>query len=350
MFLFSVKVMEEVKSDALYEFQPPFNILAGIFVWPCSLFYPPEVVGRVSRVLLRFFFFPELVCIWLFETLVMQKQNLYLPVRPGIVDHEGAYGAALSSRDADSAVAGGVAKRRQAASNEHVKASQVESTQEEGESLVEPGGTITEDPFQTVTPQRLHRLTTNGLNTNNPSENDILSPYFENIRRFRDASKSNSTTSLRSGSEHDQDQMPYTPYSYHPPVPIGAGLGLGRQGSISGYGRVHQGTEATLANTYQSMWPPHGMAGDMASFLDSGSHFPQSSQQQHQSQHQQWFMDQETATHQNQQQPLLQSNDAQELARLMEDRFSEMRIRMEEMESKMERLINAIIVANDNKS
>ena len=348
MFLFSVKVMEEVKSDALYEFQPPFNIMAGIFVWPCSLFYPPKVVGRLSRVLLRFFYFPELVCIWLFETLVMQKQSLYLPVRPGVVEHEGIYGAASSTRDTASSVTGGVAKRRQEISNELVQASQIESTEEEGASPMEPGETAMDNPLQTVTPQQLHHLTTNGLNTNNPSENEILSPYFENIRRFRDASKSDSTTSLRSGSEHDQDQTPYTPYSYHRPVPIGMGLGVGRQGSLSGYGRVRQGTEAALANTYQSMWPPHGMAGDMSSFLDSGSHFPQSSQQQQQ-QHQQWFMDQETSTQQNQQQPLLQSSDAQELARLMEDRFSEMHIRMEEMESKLERLINAIIVANDNK-
>ncbi|GJJ76675.1 hypothetical protein EMPS_09034 [Entomortierella parvispora] len=345
MFLFSVKVMEEVKSDALYEFQPPFNIMAGIFVWPCSFFYPPEVVGRLSRVLLRFFYFPELVCIWLFETLVMQKQNQYLPIRSGIVDHEGTYGSASATRDTTSSlIGGGVARRRQEVSNGSVKASQVESTRDEEASPMEPEDGVTGDQLQAMTPQMLNHLKTNGLN-NTPAENEVLSPYFENIRRFRDASRSASTVSLRSSSDQDQDQLPYTPYSYHPPLPIGMGVGLGRQGSISGYGRVRQGTEATLANTYQSMWPPHGMAGDMSSFLDGGAHFPQPMQQEHQ----QWLMEQEVASQQNQQQPLLQSTDAQELARLMEDRFSEIQVRMEEMESKIDRLISAILVSNDDK-
>ncbi|KAG0054325.1 hypothetical protein BGZ83_011431 [Gryganskiella cystojenkinii] len=356
MFLFSVKVMEEVKSDALYEFQPPFNILAGIFVWPFSLFYPPEVVGRLSRVLLRFFYFPELVGIWLFETLVMQKHPQYLPIRPGVVEHEGNYGATGSSREPTSSTAGGgVAKRRQEAIDGLSKASQVESTREDGASPMEVDNTAMGDPFQVATAQyqqeqqqqdiqqqqtqkQLNRLTTNGLNSNNLTEHEILSPYFENIRRFRDASKSNSTASLRSGSEHDQEQSPYTPYSYHPP-PMPVGIGIARHGSMSGYGgygRVRQGTEATLANTYQSMWPANGMTGDM-SFLGGGAQFPQ--------QRQQWFADQEA----QQQQQQFQSNDAQELARLVDERFSEMRIHMEELESKLDRLINAILVVKDDK-
>jgi hypothetical protein len=382
MFLFSVKVMEEVKSDALYEFQPPFNIFAGLVVWPCSLFCPADVVGRISRALLRLFFFPELVCIWIFEVLVLRKQPQYVPVRPGVVEHERTYGATLSENIGKSSVGGGVAQRRLDRDNSATvntmegQSSRDSASPPEGARSIDatifpnPGGPPPDGQLPTVrpSPQELLNLTTNGpVLPNEPNGQEIVSPYFENIRRFRDASKNNSTSSgsLKSDGENSQERSPYshqpTMYSYQPTAPIG--MAITRQGSMSGYGRARQSTEMTLANTFQGFWPHHF---DIHAVNDSGT----STDPYHQ--HQQWQQQQEHLHHQQQQQPpppnqqahapnqrwfmessegkqLLQQQqaDTEELTRLVEDRFTEMRIRMEEIESKLDRLMGAVLGLQD---
>ncbi|KAG0355583.1 hypothetical protein BC939DRAFT_444323 [Gamsiella multidivaricata] len=366
MFLFSVKVMEEVKSDALYEFQPPFNILAGIAVWPCSLIYPPETVGKVSRVLLRVFYFPELVFIWLFETLALRKKPQYMPVQPGMVNHQGIYGTMPYASVAGSVDGGGVAKRRQEETdssnnnnnnnnNNNIKASTVEATREDALSPMELEGLAT-DPFQSAggrapasssLSQQLNQINTGGLSSTNTHE--VLSPYFENIRRFRDSSNANSasaaTPSLRDDIEGHQER---TQYSYYPSAPIGMGIGISRQGSMN-RGRVRHGTEATLAGTFQGIWPSYhdSMTGGVGDFAGGGDasatiggncmgdtyyqhHFQL--QEQLLQQHQHWCMDAEQK----------RQEDGQELTRLMESRYAEMRIRMEQIESKLDRLMDVI--------
>ncbi|KAF9361539.1 hypothetical protein BGX26_002044 [Mortierella sp. AD094] len=351
MFLFSVKVMEEVKSDALYEFQPPFNILAGIFVWPCRLLYPPQVVGKLSRILLRFFYFPELVCIWLFETLVLRKKPPYVPVRPGHVDHHGTYNSASPIPEyEDGSVGGGVARRRQEerSNSGATKNSTIGSLPEDALSPME-SQRLFADPHQMgavhpsdsspVAPQQQHQhqqqlgqLNTNGLSSSSTQE--ILSPYFESIRKFRDANKNSSSVTTPSMRSDGEGGLDHAQYSYYASAPIG--MGITRQGSISGYRRARHGTEATLANTYQgvsSSYHNGAASGDLSSQIGgsfAGDHY---------SQHQ--FHDQ----HPQQQQ---QHENIQELALLVETRQVEMRIRMDQIESKLDRLILALTDNNKN--
>ncbi|KAG0199692.1 hypothetical protein BGX28_007082 [Mortierella sp. GBA30] len=340
MFLFSVKVMEEVKSDALYEFQPPFNILAGIIVWPCSLMYPSETVGRISRVLLRIFYFPELVCIWLFEVLIMQKHAPYLPARPGLASHEGIYGS-TSISGLGSTIGGGVAMRREEMAN---SAADAELAQEDSaSSMAYSAEESTRSPLPNTdksavssmsATQQLNRLNTHGHEGANISNQEVLSPYFENIRRFRDASKgySASDPSPRGDGASDQDQPVY---SFQPTAPIGMARVVGRHGSISGYyGGMYQGTEATLANTFQGVWPSYSMVA--GGYMDPAAR--------------ENFVDhyaQQQAMHQRHQQHHLPQDESEDLTRLIEERFSEMRIRMEEIDAKLDQLMNAMLVAND---
>ncbi|KAG0214428.1 hypothetical protein BGX33_002154 [Mortierella sp. NVP41] len=369
MFLFSVKVMEEVKSDALYEFQPPFNIFAGLVVWPCSFIYSADVVGRINRVLLRLFYFPELVCIWIFEVLVLRKQPQYVPVRPGIVEHEGNYGATSSANMGTSTVGGGVAKRRLDRDNseEVLSSMEAQSSRDDSTSPHTDSGSadvascshqgpegpppVGQLPKVRSTPQELHTLNTNGLGQPNVPNHEIMSPYFENIRRFRDASKNDTSGSLKSDGENRQERSPYSHhpamYSYQPAAPIG--MGISRQGSMSGYGRVRHATDMTLANTFQGFWPQqYDMHHDMDESAPSTDH-PYYQQQHHlahqhpqQQPNQRWFMESESKQ-------LLQQQQAntEELTQLVEDRFSEMRMRMDEIESKLDRLMGAILGHED---
>ncbi|KAF9540443.1 hypothetical protein EC957_004283 [Mortierella hygrophila] len=382
MFLFSVKVMEEVKSDALYEFQPPFNIFAGLVVWPCSLFCSAEFVGRISRALLRLFFFPELVCIWIFEVLVLRKRAQYLPVRPGPVEHEGVYGATSTTGIGKTSVGGGVVQRRlDRRSSVTVDSMEGQSSGDSTSPPAEAGstdGTIFPNPdgpppighLATVrpAPPELHHLTTKGLGQpGQPTGQEIVSPYFENIRRFRDASKNNSMSSgsLKSDSENNQERspQPHHPaiYSYQPAAPIG--MGITRQGSMSGYGRVRHATDMTLANTFQGFWPHHydmhavdepGTSADPYNqhqqWQQQGHHLHQQQQQQQQppNQHprppnQRWLMESSEVKQLLQQ----QQADTEELTRLVEDRFTEMQIRMDDIESKLDRLMGAILGPQD---
>ncbi|KAF9113021.1 hypothetical protein BGX27_002373 [Mortierella sp. AM989] len=348
MFLFSIKVMEEVKSDALYEFQPPFNILAGIFVWPCRLLYPPEVVGKLSRMLLRIFYFPELVCIWIFEFLVLRKKPQYVPVRPGQIDHHGAYNSMPTVFECENgSVGGGVAKRRQneRSSTGGTKNSTMNAHPEDGLSLME-SQSLSTDPHQMGSShcsepnsaaaqqqQYLGQLNTNGLSS--PSTREILSPYFESIRKFRDSNKNNSTAptaSLRSDSEGGGG-LDYPQYSYYASAPIG--MNMTRQGGMSSH-RPHHGTEATLANTFQgvsSSYHNNAAIGDPPSFIGGGfvgDQVPHHQFHEHNQQQQQ------------QQQQQHQFEEIQEIGRLMEVRHAEMRIRVENIESKLDRLIVAL--------
>lgn len=371
MFLFSVKVMEEVKSDALYEFQPPFNIFAGLVVWPCSLFCTADFVGRVSRALLRLFFFPELVCIWIFEVLVLRKQPQNVPVRPGVVEHEGVYGATSTVSMGKTSVGGGVAQRRlerdtsvtvdsmEGQTSRDSTSPPTEARSTDGTIIPNPDGPPPTGRLPTVrpTPQELHNLTTNELGqSSQPTVQEIVSPYFENIRRFRDASKNNSMSSgsLKSDGENSQERSPYSHhpaiYSYQPAAPIG--MGITRQGSMSGYGRVRHATDMTLANTFQGLWPHqydlHAMDESATSADPNYQHHQWQQQQQPPNQHpqppnQRWF----TESSEGKQLLQQQQADTEELTRLVEDRFIEMRIRMDEIESKLDRLMGAILGPQD---
>ncbi|KAF8980832.1 hypothetical protein BGZ46_003650 [Entomortierella lignicola] len=335
MFLFSVKVMEEVKSDALYEFQPPFNILAGIFVWPCSLIYPQQVTGKVSRVLLRIFYFPELACIWLFEILVLRKKPPYVPVRPGHVDHHGEYGGMPPVPECeDESVGGGVAKRRQKERLLHTEdgmfpieahnfSSEPQQIETSHSNYSSESSSATPHHQQ---PQHIGNLNTSGLDPSSTQE--VMSPYFENIRKFRNANKNGSVITVPSMQSDNERHTEHAQYSYYASAPIK--MGISRHGSLSGYRRVHPGTEATLANTYQGVSSSYhnGTGGDYSSAIGGSFAGDQYSHHHHQ------------LHEQTPQQQL--HEDMLELARLMETRHANMRIRMEQIESKLDQLIVAL--------
>lgn len=363
MFLFSVKVMEEVKSDALYEFQPPFNLLAGIVVWPCSLIYSDEAVGKLNRVLLRVFYFPELACIYLYEILVVKKEPRNFPVRPGLINHRQLYDAVpYSSSTSGIPTLGGMANGHHVevlsdATGDHVKASDIQSILEEGSassiyspSASESNGTGTESsngyppgPIPSSSRQRLHRLNTSDLTSTQGPE--ILSPYFESICRFRDANKASPTMARRSSIKGDANESGHGRASCTcqattaVPTPRSASRRLSSVSSY--YDRTRQGTDATLSSTFQWMNPldsdfrienggTDNGGGVSVPFGDnSASDHPSHRQQQHRYQPRQ-PADEET----------------QKMTRLMETRYEEMRTRMEQIESKLDRLIAAIATAN----
>ncbi|KAF9585716.1 hypothetical protein BGW38_001096 [Lunasporangiospora selenospora] len=403
MYLFSVKVMEEVKSDELYEFQPPFNILAGIIVWPCRMLYAPEIVGRVSRGLLRLFYFPELVGIWLFEMLVLKKRPQYMPTRQGQINQGSTYGTTFmsgshpkgaSTESQTIFIGGGVAKRRYEAGHaagasnsaggssvvaEHPSSSPIDCDsnssrsdprQQEmdfGPPKLPPGS------LSASTVQQLQHLNTRGLGID-LRNNEILTPYWDNILRFREASSKGipgQRPTSKGDSTHNQEPMG-TPYSFYPAVPIGMRNGHYdhmRHGSISGYDPMRHMNDDTTNGASQERWTlgdiPEGggisaVGGnfvDQLSFQASGPYpYSQSAQTQHSippNQYQQWqphqrvpseFVVAEIQHLQELQERQQQRQDEQchELTLLVETRFAEVLQKMEQMDRKLDRLTSAL--------
>jgi hypothetical protein len=358
MFLFSVKVMEEVKSDALYEFQPPFNLLAGIVVWPCSLIYSAEAVGKLNRILLRVFYFPELVCIYLYEIVMVKKEPQQIPVRPGLINHQQSYEAVpYSSSTSGIPTLRGIGNGHHVeilndGAGDHVKSSDIQSILEEGTasstyspSASESNGAGTEssngfppEPIPSSSRQRLHRLNTTDLTPNQGPE--ILSPYFESICRFRDANKTGPTVSRRPSIKGDFHESGHGRTSCTCQAPTATPIpriANRRLSSVSSYyDRARQGADATLSNTFQWMNPLENdcrmenggtdNGGVSVPFGDNAaSDQPSHRQQQHRYQ------------------PRQQSDEeTQKLARLMETRYEEMSTRMEQIESKLDRLMDLV--------
>lgn len=350
MFLFSVKVIEEVKSDALYEFQPPFNLLAGIVVWPCSLIYSPEVVGKISRILLRVFYFPELVFIYIFEILAVRKKPRHTPMRPGLVGHQQAYDAVPYSSSTS-----GIPTLGKLTNGKHVegtggdgadhvvKASELHPTLEEGvasssSSTPSPSksGNGTESsqghppaPMPSSSNRRFDPLTTQGLA---PTHNqEVLSPYYESIYRFRDSNKGSPTMTRRSSMRdpNDRSQRCAT-CSCHATMAAPVGMGTYRRLSVvsSYYDRARQGTDATLSGTFQGDIPLEsdydgGDNGGGVSAPPLGGNIARDHAY-------------------NQQQG--------EEARLTETRYEEMQTQMDQIESKLDRLMDAITAITNHQN
>ncbi|KAF9365385.1 hypothetical protein BGX34_010207 [Mortierella sp. NVP85] len=358
MFLFSVKVMEEVKSDALYEFQPPFNLLAGIVVWPCSLIYSAETVGKLNRILLRVFYFPELVCIYLYEILVVKKEPQQIPVRPGLINHQQSYEAVpYSSSTSGIPTLGGIANGHHVeilndGTGDHVKASDMQSIAEEGTasltyspSASESNGAGTESsygfppgPIPSSSRQRLHRLNTSDLTPTQGPE--IVSPYFESICRFRDANKTGPSGPRRPSIKGDFHESGHGRTSCTCQAPTAAAIPRSasrRLSSVSSYyDRSRQGTDATLSNTFQWMNPLESDCRTESGGTDNGGvsvPFGDNATND------QPFYRQQQYRYQPRQQS---DEETQKLARLMEIRYEEMRTRMEQIESKLDQLMDLI--------
>ncbi|KZO94176.1 hypothetical protein CALVIDRAFT_528947 [Calocera viscosa TUFC12733] len=53
LFQYSISTLEGVKSDALFSYQPPFNILAYFVLWPLSRFLSPRALHTINVFLIR---------------------------------------------------------------------------------------------------------------------------------------------------------------------------------------------------------------------------------------------------------------------------------------------------------
>ncbi|KIM33297.1 hypothetical protein M408DRAFT_326068 [Serendipita vermifera MAFF 305830] len=67
LFQFAISTIEGVKSDALFSYQPPFNILAFLLLGPLSLFASPRTLHSVNVFLIRLTSFPILIIISIYE-------------------------------------------------------------------------------------------------------------------------------------------------------------------------------------------------------------------------------------------------------------------------------------------
>ncbi|KAG8693097.1 hypothetical protein FRC09_010733, partial [Ceratobasidium sp. 395] len=67
LYQYSIQTIEGVKSDALFSYQPPFNILALLFLYPLSVCLTPRQLHTVNVLLIRMTSFPQLLIIGMYE-------------------------------------------------------------------------------------------------------------------------------------------------------------------------------------------------------------------------------------------------------------------------------------------
>ncbi|KAF9644898.1 hypothetical protein BDM02DRAFT_3157054 [Thelephora ganbajun] len=67
LFQFAMATIEGSKSDALFSYQPPFNLVAFLVLWPLSYIVSPRILHSVNVFMIRLTSFPTLVVIGLYE-------------------------------------------------------------------------------------------------------------------------------------------------------------------------------------------------------------------------------------------------------------------------------------------
>ncbi|KAH7342007.1 hypothetical protein B0J17DRAFT_746132 [Rhizoctonia solani] len=67
LYQFAISTIEGVKSDALFSYQPPFNILALLFLYPLSTCLSARHLHTVNVLLIRITSFPQLIVIGVYE-------------------------------------------------------------------------------------------------------------------------------------------------------------------------------------------------------------------------------------------------------------------------------------------
>ncbi|GLB40556.1 putative receptor-activated Ca2 -permeable cation channel [Lyophyllum shimeji] len=67
LFQFAISTMEGVKSDALFSYQPPFNILAFVILKPATFILSPRALHSLNVFLIRLTSFPTLILIGIYE-------------------------------------------------------------------------------------------------------------------------------------------------------------------------------------------------------------------------------------------------------------------------------------------
>ncbi|EPT01375.1 hypothetical protein FOMPIDRAFT_133127 [Fomitopsis schrenkii] len=74
LFQFSISTIEGVKSDALFSYQPPFNLLALAILWPLSFVVSPRTLHSANVFLIKLTSFPFLIIIGIYERYLAQSQ------------------------------------------------------------------------------------------------------------------------------------------------------------------------------------------------------------------------------------------------------------------------------------
>ncbi|KAG1899358.1 uncharacterized protein F5891DRAFT_1189806 [Suillus fuscotomentosus] len=76
LFQCTISTIQGVKSDALFSYQPPFNILAFVILKPASYILSPRSLHSANVFLIRLTSFPVLIAIALYERLLASEQRL----------------------------------------------------------------------------------------------------------------------------------------------------------------------------------------------------------------------------------------------------------------------------------
>jgi hypothetical protein len=66
-YLYETKPTHRVKSNALFSYQPPFNILAFLILKPASWFFTPRLLHTINVFLIKLTSLPQLILISLYE-------------------------------------------------------------------------------------------------------------------------------------------------------------------------------------------------------------------------------------------------------------------------------------------
>ncbi|KAH7097404.1 receptor-activated Ca2+-permeable cation channel [Auriculariales sp. MPI-PUGE-AT-0066] len=75
LYQFAVSTMEGVKGDALFCYQPPFNLVAYVVLFPASYLVSPHTFHRLNVFLMRLTSFPILIVITVYERYLAQGRK-----------------------------------------------------------------------------------------------------------------------------------------------------------------------------------------------------------------------------------------------------------------------------------
>jgi len=77
LFQFAISTLEGVKSDALFSYQPPFNLLAIFILWPLSFILSPRALHTVNVFMIRVTSIHVLLIIGIYERFFANGNKLF---------------------------------------------------------------------------------------------------------------------------------------------------------------------------------------------------------------------------------------------------------------------------------
>ncbi|KAA1467684.1 hypothetical protein DENSPDRAFT_813509 [Dentipellis sp. KUC8613] len=76
LFQFTINTLEGMKSDALFSYQPPFNLLAFVILWPAKYVLTPRLFHSANVFMIRLTSFPILITITVYERYLRPNSSL----------------------------------------------------------------------------------------------------------------------------------------------------------------------------------------------------------------------------------------------------------------------------------